>query len=156
MNLPLVHVERPAAEPPRKIGVNRAALFARLASGSKSPRRALAALMRLGALDRPRRARVIPIRAVPGSQISAAEIIAEIASGLGLTVNDILSRSRGRTLSQARHEAMYEVARRTRLSLPTIGRAFGDRHHATVVAAVRRHAARNHLPPARGLSPRKI
>jgi hypothetical protein len=151
MNLPLIPVERP-----RKVGVNRAALFARLATGSASPRGTFEALMRLGALDRPRRVRVIPIRAIPGSQISAADVIAEIASGRGVTVNDILSRSRGRTLTVARQEAMYEVARRTRLSLPTIGRAFGDRHHATVLAAVRRHAARNHLPPARGLSPRKI
>lgn len=136
----------------RPIGVNRRALFERLAAGSRSPRRALGALSRLGALDRPPRCRVIHVRAVPGTQVSAADIIAEVASRRGLTVNDILSRSRGRRLALARHAAMYEVARRTRLSLPQIGRAFGDRDHTTVFKALLKHAARNNLPPARGLS----
>lgn len=133
-------------------GLNRAILVDWVASRSRSPEAVRQAMSRLTGIPRSRRYRIIAIRPVPGGHITAAEIIAEFAVGHGVSVNDLLSRSRGRRLARVRHAAMYEVARRTRLSLPQIGRAFGDRDHTTVLAGLRRHIALNNLPPVRGLS----
>lgn len=144
MSLPMAHKPR--------IGANRTALYERLAAGSRSPRRALEALLRLGSLDRPRRVRVIPVRAVPGSRISAADILAEVAGRHRVTVGDLASASKGLRLAAIRHEAMYEIARRTPLSLPQIGRAIGDRDHTTVRAGIRKHAQRNGLTPPRAIT----
>jgi len=54
-----------------------------------------------------------------------------------VTVIDVVSARRDARSVEARHVAMYLARQLTRRSLPQIGRRFGDRHHTTVMHAVR-------------------
>jgi chromosomal replication initiator protein len=67
----------------------------------------------------------------------------------GLTLEELLSRSRAERVLWPRQAAMYLCKELTTQSLPTIGRAFGSRDHTTVLHACKRVAA--HIatsPPA--------
>jgi len=72
------------------------------------------------------------------AEISAATIIGQTASYFGLTIDDLCSTSRSRTLVTARQIAMYLCRELTDLSLPKIGDAFGGRDHTTVMHAYRK------------------
>ena len=69
------------------------------------------------------------------SQITAATIMAQTATYFGLTIDDLCSASRSRTLVNARQIAMYLCRELTELSLPKIGQQFGGRDHTTVMHA---------------------
>jgi chromosomal replication initiator protein len=69
-------------------------------------------------------------------------IIREVASRRGVSEEDLLGRSRLKPFVEARQEAMWELRRRTGLSLPMIGHLLGDRDHTTVMWGIRRHADR--------------
>ncbi|MDO5697285.1 MAG: chromosomal replication initiator protein DnaA [Dermatophilus congolensis] len=69
------------------------------------------------------------------SQITAATIMAQTANYFGLTIDDLSSASRSRTLVNARQIAMYLCRELTELSLPKIGQQFGGRDHTTVMHA---------------------
>lgn len=69
------------------------------------------------------------------SQITAATITAQTATYFGLTIEDLCSASRSRTLVNARQIAMYLCRELTELSLPKIGQQFGGRDHTTVMHA---------------------
>ena len=65
-------------------------------------------------------------------------IMKEIAKKRGVSLELILSKRQLPDIADARHEAMYEVARRCqRLSYPQIGRLF-EKDHSTVYLAVKR------------------
>ncbi len=61
-----------------------------------------------------------------------------VAKHFNLKVNDLRSRSNVRRISFPRQVAMYLAKKLTHDSLPTIGKAFGGKHHTTVLHAVRK------------------
>jgi chromosomal replication initiator protein len=73
----------------------------------------------------------------PGSEIPAQVILDETASYFGLTRADLVSKSRSRPLTTARHVAMYLLRDCTGLSLIKIGELF-ERDHTTVLHGVKK------------------
>ena len=71
-----------------------------------------------------------------------------VADRFGMTVLDLLSRRRARAVARPRQVAMWIARHATLHSLPEIGRAFGDRDHTTVMAAIRRVDALMAADPA--------
>ena len=55
-----------------------------------------------------------------------------------ITAEELCSASRSRQLVNARQIAMYLTRELTDLSLPRIGRAFGNRDHSTVMHATQK------------------
>ncbi|MGH3443343.1 MAG: chromosomal replication initiator protein DnaA [Nitriliruptorales bacterium] len=64
----------------------------------------------------------------------------EVAGYFDLSVEDLCSPSRTKQLVTARQIAMYLIRELTDLSLPRIGKAFGNRDHTTVMHAERKIA----------------
>lgn len=67
---------------------------------------------------------------------SIAAIRSRVAERYGISVGAILSDRRSRSITWARHVAMYLCRRHTPLSLPRIGREFRKRDHTTVMYAL--------------------
>ena len=59
---------------------------------------------------------------------------------------EIIGPVRTKNVVRARHEAFYLIRKLLGLSLPQIGRIFGDRDHTTVLHGIKKHAERNELP----------
>ena len=76
----------------------------------------------------------------PGLPI--ATIQAAVAEHFGVQVIDLVSDRRDRDAVRARQAAIYLCRRHTPLSLPAIGRQFGNRDHTTVLHSCRRVEAR--------------
>lgn len=72
----------------------------------------------------------------------SSDILAEVAAKHGLRVADLKGPCRERRYVYPRHEAMWALRQRTRLSLPQIGNILGGRDHTTVLYGVRKHAER--------------
>ncbi len=70
-----------------------------------------------------------------GQEITASLIMAQTSDYFGITIDDLCSANRSRTIVSARHIAMYLCRELTDLSLPKIGREFGGRDHTTVMSA---------------------
>lgn len=60
------------------------------------------------------------------------------AEHFNISLSDMVSASRSRTISSARQIAMYLCRKLTKLSFKEIGHYFGGRNHATVIHAVKR------------------
>ena len=60
----------------------------------------------------------------------------------GISMETMLSSSRTQPAAFARQVAMYLARELTGATLPTIGRAFGNRNHTTVLHACRRTTER--------------
>lgn len=61
-----------------------------------------------------------------------------VAKHFGITVEEIIGSSRRREYAAPRQIAMYLSREMTLMSLPQIGRYFGDRDHTTVLFAYRK------------------
>lgn len=61
-----------------------------------------------------------------------------VAEKLGIHVDLIVGPRRDKSITYARHVAMYLVRKKTNASYPEIGRAFGNRDHTTVMSAIRK------------------
>jgi chromosomal replication initiator protein len=70
--------------------------------------------------------------------VQNSEIVSVTAEYFGLSVSDIYSAKKDRTISLARSVAMYLNRRFTKMSYPEIGRAMGGKNHATVILACRK------------------
>ncbi|MCP3994893.1 MAG: chromosomal replication initiator protein DnaA [bacterium] len=68
--------------------------------------------------------------------LTSDDIINRVAQYSGTTIDDLLGPSRRQPLARHRQIAMYLCREYTDLSLPKIGRAFGNRDHTTVLHAV--------------------
>jgi len=66
-----------------------------------------------------------------------AEIQAAVVERFGLRMADMAADKRARRYARPRQVAMYLARTLTPLSLPAIGREFGDRDHTTVLHACR-------------------
>jgi chromosomal replication initiator protein len=67
-----------------------------------------------------------------------SEIVSVTAEFFGVSVSDIHSAKKDRTISLARSFAMYLNRRFTKMSYPEIGRAMGGKNHATAILACRK------------------
>jgi len=74
----------------------------------------------------------------PGRCPAIADILRITAAYFNLSLADILSNKKTRTLSYPRHLAMYLCRKHTGRPLKEIGRAFGRKDHSTVIYAVKR------------------
>jgi chromosomal replication initiator protein len=70
------------------------------------------------------------------SEIPPQIILEETATYFSLSTGDLMSKSRSRPLTQARHIAMYLTRECTGLSLVKIGEIFGGRDHTTVLHGI--------------------
>lgn len=66
-----------------------------------------------------------------------AEIQKVVSEAFSLRMSDMVSQRRARDVARPRQIAMFLAKELTLASLPMIGRAFGDRDHATVAHAIR-------------------
>jgi chromosomal replication initiator protein len=70
------------------------------------------------------------------AEIPAPLILEETAKYYGLSVDDLVSKSRSRPLTTARHVAMYLIRECTGMSLVKIGEMFGGRDHTTALHGI--------------------
>jgi len=70
------------------------------------------------------------------NEIPPQLIMEETAQYFSLTTNDLVSKSRSRPLTHARHIAMYLMRECTGLSLVKIGEIFGGRDHTTALHGI--------------------
>jgi chromosomal replication initiator protein len=73
---------------------------------------------------------------------SVKEIQEQTCAAFGISMDDLLSATRTQPVAFARQVAMYLSRELTDVSLPAIGRAFGNRNHTTVMHACKRTAER--------------
>jgi len=72
------------------------------------------------------------------TEIPAPLIMEETAGYFSLSTGDLVSKSRSRPLTQARHIAMYLTRECTGLSLVKIGEIYGGRDHSTVLHGIKK------------------
>ncbi len=68
---------------------------------------------------------------------TASEIVKHVARHYGLKVSEIKSRNNSRPIVFPRKVAMYLLRHLTDMSFPEIGRLFNNKHHSTVMTAVK-------------------
>ncbi|HEY5947517.1 MAG TPA: chromosomal replication initiator protein DnaA [Kofleriaceae bacterium] len=78
----------------------------------------------------------------PRDIITVETIIKAVASYYGLKPSDIKSDRRHKSLANPRAIAMYISRHHTKDSYPDLARAFGGKHHTTVISAVQKIAER--------------
>ena len=88
-------------------------------------------------IDLPLAERALEDLLPPGGQVPPQTIMSETASYFGLSREDLVSKSRSRPLTTARHIAMYLLRELTDLSLIKIGELF-DRDHTTVMHGIQK------------------
>ncbi|GAA1742212.1 chromosomal replication initiator protein DnaA [Rothia terrae] len=72
------------------------------------------------------------------SEITASQVLTATATYFDVTLDELQSKSRTRTLVTARQIAMYLLRELTDMSLPRIGQELGGRDHTTVMHADRK------------------
>lgn len=75
------------------------------------------------------------------TEITAPLIMGQTAGYFGVSIDQLCSQERSRTVVEARQIAMYLCRELTDLSLPKIGAAFGGRDHTTVMHANKKIAS---------------
>jgi chromosomal replication initiator protein len=110
--------------------VIRVVAYASLTSEEVTPQIAAEVLQRIA----PREAREAPP--------TIAAVQEAVCAFFGITLDELLARTRSPRLTWPRHAAMYLARELTDHSLPVIGQAFGGRDHSTVLNAARRAAER--------------
>ncbi len=74
----------------------------------------------------------------PREIITVESIIKSVASYYGLKTSDIKSERRHKSVATPRAVAMYLSRHHTKDSYPDLARAFGGKHHTTVISAVQK------------------
>ena len=74
----------------------------------------------------------------PREVITVETIIKAVASYYGLKPSDIKSERRHKSVATPRAVAMYISRHHTKDSYPDLARAFGGKHHTTVISAVQK------------------
>jgi len=79
--------------------------------------------------------------------LSVEDIQRAVCHHFHLRTSDLTSKDRHKTVAFARHVAMFLCKQRLKCSFPELGRAFGNRDHTTVMAAVRKIEAQREDDP---------
>lgn len=82
----------------------------------------------------------VPARVLPRQ--TGYGIIAEVAKKYGLLPSQLTGPSRARSVTPARHEAMFRIVMELDYSYPKAGRCMGGRDHSTAINSVKAYAAR--------------
>ncbi|MBQ5905261.1 MAG: chromosomal replication initiator protein DnaA, partial [Clostridia bacterium] len=69
--------------------------------------------------------------------VTIENIINEVSRTFDVSAADIRSDKRNANISQARQVAIYIVEQVTGLPLKTIGNEFGNKHHSTIIYALK-------------------
>ncbi len=72
------------------------------------------------------------------TEIPAPLILEETAAYFSIAIDELISKSRSRPLTHARHIAMYLTRENTGLSLVKIGDIYGGRDHTTVLHGIKK------------------
>ena len=80
--------------------------------------------------------RAASVRRSRKRRVDARAVIRHVARLYGLKVDEVLSRTNSQQVAFPRQVAMYCCKKLTNLSYPEIGKAFGNKHHSTVMYAV--------------------
>jgi hypothetical protein len=98
----------------------------------------------------------LPTKRTPRQEVY--DIIREIAetAGTGVTVDEVLGKSRFRHIVAVRHEAIVRLAARFPwMSYPHLARLMGNRDHTTIMHALKKMGAYEpRMTPGRGLTAR--
>jgi chromosomal replication initiator protein len=78
----------------------------------------------------------------PREIITVESVIKSVASYYGLKPSDIKSERRHKSVATPRAVAMYLARHHTKDSYPDLARAFGGKHHTTVISAVQKIEAK--------------
>lgn len=70
--------------------------------------------------------------------MTPADILLATATRFGLTPAQLQGKDRHKSITLARHCALYLCRSLTDMSFPELGREFGNRDHTTVMSACRR------------------
>lgn len=81
---------------------------------------------------------VVALSAVKLSGVTVGAVIEAVARHFALKPADLKNDRRPKPLASARAVAMYLARKHTSASYPDIARAFGGRHHTTVLIAVKK------------------
>ena len=84
----------------------------------------------------------------PREHLTCDAVIKSVANYYGLKVSDIKSARRHKSVAHPRAIAMYLARTHTKHSYPDLGRAFGGKHHTTVISAVEKISKRQKNDPA--------
>lgn len=82
-----------------------------------------------------------PKRPIVGTN-TIHRILDEVAKKHGLTLAQITSRRRSRSVSWPRQEALWRAAQETTLSLPQMAMAVGFADHSSVIYGIKAHERR--------------
>ncbi len=77
-------------------------------------------------------------RYMTGQRLTVDRIQRAVCDVFKVTLTDMVSKRRARIIARPRQVAMYLCKKKTKRSLPDIGRRFGGRDHTTVMHAVKR------------------
>lgn len=80
-------------------------------------------------------------------QITVDAVLKAVAHYYGLKISDLKSPRRHKSIAGPRAVAMYLARRHTKQSYPDLGRAFGGKHHTTVISAVEKITKRLDTDP---------
>lgn len=84
----------------------------------------------------------------PREHLTADAVLKAVAHYYGLKVADLKSARRHKSIAGPRAVAMYLARTHTKDSYPDLGRAFGGKHHTTVISAVEKITKKQKNDPA--------
>jgi len=84
------------------------------------------------------------LNVTPEKKISIEGIVRKVAEHFNMTPAQLKMKSNTQQIAYPRQIAMYLVKELTQASLPEIGRAFGGKHHTTVLHSVQKIEALRH------------